>query len=1520
MSKEVHPCEPLSVKKLIIFILFCLSILISNKPTYAETLYADVMELDAIRPMAEHIENSDYNGQNYNLSKSVEQVEQQSSQEQGDDFLTGLMSNGRSQQITPDPNETIDLFSGAFHLIYKDISVPVAPGLNMEFVRSYSSEIYDKFPFIAQKNHQHNMLQNGWHMHGGYFEKGKKCDYLDNRCSGVFVDNAGIKHPLLIDNHKSLFLASSKDHFQVKYVKDGMEILAPNGLKYYLENQYYLEKTYRFYVTKVETPDGNHAVHYHYNGSRLVKITSTDPGKVIDIAYQDIETRPGHKNRDTVKAPVFIYYNGNLMASYSYTFISKKKHVMPTLALTGVILANGLEWKYKYKILDLRVDGKEHSERTDRAFLEEVTHPDKELTKYQYSLDKSLRYNGEIYSTRLAIRDHKGENKIDDGVWKFELSEGPVKYGTATRQVKVINPNFTTDYLYNSYQKGNLWKLGLPAEINIYKDHNEGKDNIIQKENFIWQSVFHGKYKFIATVKHSSDIWDNHTYRAVLSEKTITRGNDKYKSVYTDYDEYDNPQLITQTNNNNTRIIRQNYINLIDKNIFGLKQSLSVNNKTLYNNQFDENGSLVSSEKFGKVKKYKYQNGLLAEYIDGYGNITMYKNYVSGIPELIQYPDSTNEHNTVNQFGLVETAINKNGFAQNHIYNNYGQLISSILPEGQVTEYDYQLFDKHTKHGQYVLHEKYNAYNQLILQQENNENKILIKYDALGNKIFQSHLSGINATSNNGHYYSFDSLGRLLSDCEGTSINDKSRCVYNKYLPGNKVKIQFPNGEYVIYSYQAYGDPDNGHLISIEQEGRKTTISRGDLGNVLSVKQGEITKQYTYDNNLNLIKYQEPETGETTYQYDKVGNLILKAQGGVKTSYQYNSKNYNLEYKHYSDESFDEEFKYDQIGNLVKAIKGDVETSYGYNQNNLLVYEKLAVNLGGERKILKAKYSYDNNGHLSAINYPDGSTLDYAPNSYGQPTRIGNYINHINYYNNHHWSDYSLGNGIIAKAGLDESMRLNKLQYGNLDLNFSYDSNNNLVNYYLLDHANHSFDYAMEFTYDKTGRIKSSKGPWGKLDYNYDPNDNILSIRNSISQKTFNGDIHLDYKNNRLDSIANNSRSAAVLGNFTYDSLGNIKQDANNRYLYGADGNLLTAMGGENATYGYDVKNNRVLKNIAGNNIITLYNQAGQGIYEVDLVKQTETKYIYFNGKRIAEDIKQGNSNIVNYYYNDYLGNPIAMADSTGKTLWHEIFQPFGAKYFDAGSKYGFIGKEIDKNNLSYFGARYYNTQLGRFMAPDPVAVNPENPATFNRYAYSANNPYKYVDEDGRAFEVAPPHYYVAKFFVGGAYAAFPYAINGQYKEAVIAGFIGGFTSVVADPLIGRVVAMEYLAGSYMAKVGAEIGLGTASGAISSKLNTGSFNIMDSLKSSIYARLAGMKLNPAGIDIKTVSGTLLYDNLTNITSATFVQVHNAIVNSSNDSTNDSDDKKNFSRIMPIQVYASNNMCYAVNIGMQININ
>jgi RHS repeat-associated protein len=49
-----------------------------------------------------------------------------------------------------------------------------------------------------------------------------------------------------------------------------------------------------------------------------------------------------------------------------------------------------------------------------------------------------------------------------------------------------------------------------------------------------------------------------------------------------------------------------------------------------------------------------------------------------------------------------------------------------------------------------------------------------------------------------------------------------------------------------------------------------------------------------------------------------------------------------------------------------------------------------------------------------------------------------------------------------------------------------------------------------------------------------------------------------------------------------------------------------------------------------------------------------------------------------------------------------------------------------------HFVQRYYDQSIGRFLSVDPVTADAANGSNFNRYKYAANNPYRFVDPDGR--------------------------------------------------------------------------------------------------------------------------------------------------------------------------------------------
>jgi RHS repeat-associated protein len=117
---------------------------------------------------------------------------------------------------------------------------------------------------------------------------------------------------------------------------------------------------------------------------------------------------------------------------------------------------------------------------------------------------------------------------------------------------------------------------------------------------------------------------------------------------------------------------------------------------------------------------------------------------------------------------------------------------------------------------------------------------------------------------------------------------------------------------------------------------------------------------------------------------------------------------------------------------------------------------------------------------------------------------------------------------------------------------------------------------------------------------------------------------------------------------------------------------------------------------------------------------------------------------VVEYYQLDSVGNVLVVTNAQGTVVEERDYLPFGEELCGtvpcsaptAGQPRRFTGKERDaETGLDYFGARYYRASHGRFTTVDPVYTWRDNlvdPQRWNRYAYGRNNPFRYVDPDGR--------------------------------------------------------------------------------------------------------------------------------------------------------------------------------------------
>ena len=107
------------------------------------------------------------------------------------------------------------------------------------------------------------------------------------------------------------------------------------------------------------------------------------------------------------------------------------------------------------------------------------------------------------------------------------------------------------------------------------------------------------------------------------------------------------------------------------------------------------------------------------------------------------------------------------------------------------------------------------------------------------------------------------------------------------------------------------------------------------------------------------------------------------------------------------------------------------------------------------------------------------------------------------------------------------------------------------------------------------------------------------------------------------------------------------------------------------------------------------------------------TKYYYFASLRVAMRTSAG----VTYLFGDHLGSTSAAIDPNGQ-LTKQGYYAFGGGRYNIGAlptDYTFTGQKSDASDgLMFYGARYYDATIGRFISPDYFVTSFE-PQHLNR-------------------------------------------------------------------------------------------------------------------------------------------------------------------------------------------------------------
>ena len=648
------------------------------------------------------------------------------------------------------------------------------------------------------------------------------------------------------------------------------------------------------------------------------------------------------------------------------------------------------------------------------------------------------------------------------------------------------------------------------------------------------------------------------------------------------------------------------------------------------------------------------------------------------------------------------------------------------------------------------------------------------RYDTSGRVSFQSYPSSEVTPGDTGtrtFYDALDRVTRVEQDSEHGTLTTTTQ-----YLSGLKTLVTNPKGFSTTTSFMAWDQPTYDFPILSEQpEGKVIQIGRHPhFGWPLSLTQRNstntlsATRRYVYDGNAQLCKTIEPETGATVMGYDGAGNPTWQAAGldagaygsltdcqhvaasnsGHVVTRQYDARN-RLTHLNFPNGGQGNQIWTYEKDNLPASVTtyshenntAPVVTTYSYNKRRLLVGETLAQPSWYSWSV---GYAYDGYGHLSTQTYPTGLVVDYAPNPLGQPTKAGTFASGAQYYPNGALKQFTYGNGVVHTMIQNaRQMPARSISSGGaLDLGYFYDKNANVTHIADLGRGS-NFHRWMEYdNLDRltgTGSVAFGGDHWHRM--TYDALDNLKSWKLAGVKD------YADYvydAQNRLTMIRNTAGAAVVA--IEYDPRGNLRNK--NGQIHDFDyGNRLRAVMNKEA-YRYDGLGRRVMNwrppaaaTPNGSLSFSLYTQSGQIVYEEDYHSSPTTakEHVYLAGSIIAtRENKWGVSVEVKYQHTDALGSPVAVTNASGQVIERMDYEPWGAIIGKPSHNgIGYTGHVMDgATGLTYMQQRYYDQSVGRFLSVDPVTADVRTGWNFNRYNYAANNPYKFMDPDGRLIDI----------------------------------------------------------------------------------------------------------------------------------------------------------------------------------------
>ncbi|WP_146160792.1 RHS repeat domain-containing protein [Deinococcus arcticus] len=613
--------------------------------------------------------------------------------------------------------------------------------------------------------------------------------------------------------------------------------------------------------------------------------------------------------------------------------------------------------------------------------------------------------------------------------------------------------------------------------------------------------------------------------------------------------------------------------------------------------------------------------------------------------------------------------------------------------------------------------------------------------------------------------FSYDARGNLTQVKD--ALSRITTMIYNDR--GQLTTVQAPLNRVTTFQY------DGPNLISITDPiGRTSTFTYNQYGWVSSRTDplGRVTR-YQYDINGQLAKAIASDGSVTAMQYDAHGNL-QQVKDPLDRIFKWNY-DWGSRITSATDPlNQSEKYVYDLGGNVTQFTDRK-------NQDAAAVYDTLNRRISATDIVGTIAYEYNDQDQITSVT-ENGRRITYAYDSYDR------------------LKSETTPEGTIAYTydvlGKRTGMSIN----GGNSVTYAYDDGNRLI-------AMTRDNQAVIFTYDDADRITGVSLPNGVTGlYVYDPADQLIEIRymrgstllgnliytyDEAGQRTSTGG---SFARTILPASASeavydgNNRANKWKGNtLEYDANGNLTSDGFYSYIWNSRNQLTQVKQGANivSQYSYDANGRRYSRNLNGDTTTFLYD----GINAIQ--ERSGNTTTNFFGAGVDNYFSKSTGEGALTYLKDALGSTLGLVNANGAFSSTYVYGPYGETIqtgnVDSNSNQ-YAAREKDAGNLYYYRARYYNSELGRFISQDPIGLE----GGINWYAYANGNPVQISDPYGLWGTFVQGGVSAdAGFLFGGAgasYAVGNVSFNGSrkyesYDSAGGAAYFGPINgSIVKDP------------------------------------------------------------------------------------------------------------------------------------------